>query len=195
MEYKTCTRCKFLQPLENFYKRTDNRSKGTPQGQRSSLCAACYKIVRQERMAANPAAHEHRKEQQREYAHDHKTERYAYQKDWTQNTTKGWFKYKFHNAKQSAVGRSKNHRPKELDIDRDHLIELWKNQNGICALTGVRMTTKYNCPFSASADRIDSSKGYVPGNIQLVSKAAQLGKGNLTDKEFRRWLKAVRSIH
>lgn len=144
-------------------------------------------------MAANPAAYEQRKEKQREYAHDHKDERYAYKQDWIQNTIQGWFGYKFHNTKQSAAGRSKSHKPKELDIDRDHLVELWKKQNGICALTGVQMTTKYNCPFSASADRIDSSKGYVLGNIQLVSKAAQLGKGNLSDKDFKRWLDAVRS--
>lgn len=39
-------------------------------------------------------------------------------------------------------------------------------------------------PGSISIDRIDNSKGYVPGNIRIVSWAANEAKSNLTDREL-----------
>ena len=38
-------------------------------------------------------------------------------------------------------------------------------------------------PDRASLDRIDSDKGYVPGNIQFVSVIIQFAKNKWTDKE------------
>jgi hypothetical protein len=59
----------------------------------------------------------------------------------------------------------------EIDIDVQYLKQLWEQQSGICALTGIPMqkigeTTNKN--IMASLDRKDSSKGYVKGNVQFV---------------------------
>jgi len=52
----------------------------------------------------------------------------------------------------------------------DALVELWMAQAGRCALSGLRFGKKCS-PFSASLDRIDSSRGYVPGNVRFVLTA------------------------
>lgn len=63
-------------------------------------------------------------------------------------------------------------------------------QEGKCALTG-RDITIANCNkeqksgmATASLDRIDSSKGYVRGNVQWVHKDVNLMKMNLDQKHF-----------
>lgn len=66
---------------------------------------------------------------------------------------------------------------KECTIDTDFLWALWKQQKGRCALTGVQMQFPQRnvarkqpsqSAFNVSVDRIDSSRGYTPGNIRLV---------------------------
>ena len=52
-------------------------------------------------------------------------------------------------------------------------MNLWNEQRGLCALTGVQMTHKSAGIYNGSVDRIDSSKGYTVDNIQLVSVIAQ----------------------
>lgn len=39
--------------------------------------------------------------------------------------------------------------------------------------------------FTASVDRIDSSKGYIPGNIQFVSTCINYLKNTMSDKDTR----------
>lgn len=56
-------------------------------------------------------------------------------------------------------------------ISLDFLESLWKRQRGLCAISGVPMTHirgSGKVPTNVSIDRIDSSEGYVEGNIQLV---------------------------
>lgn len=61
---------------------------------------------------------------------------------------------------------------------------------------------KFSCPFTktgllfginrtASLDRIDSSKGYVVGNVQWVHVTINFMKGSLSDVEFIDWCHAV----
>jgi hypothetical protein len=88
-----------------------------------------------------------------------------------------------------------------LEIDIEYCEKLWDIQNGICALSGVIMappvrtsckktsngkkTTRYE--GDASLDRIDSSKGYVEGNVQWVHKSVNKMKMSMTDEELVSW--------
>ena len=49
--------------------------------------------------------------------------------------------------------------------------------------------------FAPSIDRIDSSKGYTPDNIQIVCCAYNMGKKNMSDDDFENFiLKAAEFI-
>lgn len=76
----------------------------------------------------------------------------------------------------------------EMDIDFEFLKGLYEKQEGKCAITGIKLEYeqvrgKKNLK-NISVDRIDSKKGYIRGNIQLVCTWANLAKTNLSQDEF-----------
>jgi hypothetical protein len=87
-------------------------------------------------------------------------------------------------------------RNKEVNLTLDDLLEVWENQNGICPYTGVTLIhpkdgKNESMIYKASLDRIDSSKGYVKGNIQFLSVAANHGKGIMTHDEMIDFCKII----
>ena len=79
-------------------------------------------------------------------------------------------------------------------ISIDALELLWATQNGKCALTGWPMTMELAngvVPTNCSLDRVDSTQGYVVGNVQLVCRAANVAKSNMTQSDFVHLCKAV----
>ncbi len=82
-------------------------------------------------------------------------------------------------------------RAKKRGIDFNITIEqaanLFKEQQGKCALTGLEIVLRPQREreaTTASLDRIDSSKGYRIGNIQWVHKWVNLMKWDFTQNEF-----------
>ncbi len=74
-----------------------------------------------------------------------------------------------------------------IDFDWKYLSELWDKQNGLCALTGVKMTFamfKGRTPTNLSVDRIDSDLKYTKDNIQLVCFAANMIKSDMSMDVF-----------
>jgi hypothetical protein len=73
----------------------------------------------------------------------------------------------------------------DFNLSYDYLDLLWENQNGKCAYTGELLNfgrSKVN--GTASLDRIDSSLGYVEGNVQFVHKDVNIMKWDLSEKRF-----------
>jgi hypothetical protein len=74
----------------------------------------------------------------------------------------------------------------EISILPEDLSRIWEKQKGICPYTGYNMelgahyTTPMNTPKSASLDRIDSSKGYVEGNVEFVCLAVNYAKNGFS---------------
>lgn len=69
----------------------------------------------------------------------------------------------------------------------DELVGLWSRQQGYCALSSWQLTTKLGSgtvPTNCSIDRIDPSKGYELSNIQLVCRAANIAKSDLSSEMF-----------
>lgn len=80
------------------------------------------------------------------------------------------------------------------DVDLPYLYDLFINQNRKCALSNKELTLpKVGKDFSANAsiDRIDSSKGYIRGNIQWVDKKINFMKQEYSQHEFIELCKAV----
>jgi len=82
----------------------------------------------------------------------------------------------------------------EWDIDLDHIKTLWHKQGGRCALSGVFMTWQGGegkQDLNASIDRKDPTKGYIIGNVQLVTQRINIMKHVLGESEFYWWCKNV----
>lgn len=83
--------------------------------------------------------------------------------------------------------RSIKKRFKEVQITIEDLQEVWNNQMGICEFTGIKLVLssyskiEKNPIYSASVDRIDSSKGYTKDNIRWVSRAINYMKNTMKD--------------
>ena len=75
------------------------------------------------------------------------------------------------------------------DLDIAYLWSLLEKQNHKCALTGLPIDVsmhgnQYYYSGTASLDRIDSSKGYTPGNVQWVYKDVNFMKQQLSMDRF-----------
>lgn len=80
----------------------------------------------------------------------------------------------------------------KVDISKQDIIDLYKKQKGLCALTDIKMThEKYTNSgrekrsiHNISVDRIESKKHYTKDNIQLVSSIVNTMKWDLDMIEF-----------
>jgi hypothetical protein len=77
----------------------------------------------------------------------------------------------------------------EFTVSVEYAWGIYLDQNRKCALSGVDISfgNSWNKNITASLDRLDSSKGYVEGNIQWVHKHVNMMKRSLCDEEFVRW--------
>lgn len=82
---------------------------------------------------------------------------------------------------------------KDCNIDSSYILSIMPDKCPILDIN-LRYGGGEKSPYSASLDRIDSSKGYVVGNVQIVSLRANLMKSDATQFEmvkFAEW--ALRS--
>lgn len=101
-----------------------------------------------------------------------------------QKTPENWIGTKIH-----QLGRRKA----ESTLTKEQVINLYNQQNGKCALSGITMTHQTNDLCSISIDRIDSNGPYDISNIQLVCKAINLAKNTSTNEEMKQFITLVRS--
>ena len=88
-------------------------------------------------------------------------------------------------------------RNKDCDLDLQYLADLWKKQEGKCIYTNFFLnlnTNSYKFPdvrYTASLDRIDSSIGYLKGNVQFVSISINYMKNTLTHQQTVEFLQQI----
>lgn len=84
-----------------------------------------------------------------------------------------------------------------FNINGNYLWSLFIKQNKKCALSGLDISfppvwgAKSKTQITASLDRINSSKGYVKGNVQWVHKKINGMKMDMQDEEFIHLCKMV----
>lgn len=71
----------------------------------------------------------------------------------------------------------------EFRITIEYIWELYQRQGGKCALSGIELSLN-KADKTASLDRIDSSKGYLVGNVQWVHKSINIMKHDLDENYF-----------
>lgn len=80
-----------------------------------------------------------------------------------------------------------------------YIQELLEQQGYRCALSGVEIKGSVSnnkrvntyIEMTASLDRIDSSKGYIIGNVQWVHKTVNIMKQALSDRDFIEWCNKI----
>ena len=101
-----------------------------------------------------------------------------------------------------AAGRDTN--AQEVNIKLDYLYEIGEEQGWRCAATGVPLEFtrggtywggKWCNPKSCTIDRIDNSKGYVVGNVHLVTWEANCMRGNIEWDDFISLCKQIAKFH
>jgi hypothetical protein len=107
------------------------------------------------------------------------------------------FSGKMKDLLEKCKGRAKN-KDWEFNLNLLHLINLWHNQKGLCAVSGLPMETESGIrnkigvnPFVVSVDRINSSIGYTKTNTQLVCFAVNQMKSNFTENQFKFWIRTI----
>jgi len=71
------------------------------------------------------------------------------------------------------------------NITYEYIKELYEEAGGKCAVTGLQMQHVWNNLYSISCDRIDSSQGYIHGNVQLVCKWVNLAKNTHSNDDIK----------
>ena len=88
----------------------------------------------------------------------------------------------------STIRNGAKRRKIEYKIDAKIAWEKYIKQEGVCALSGQKLIMTYdgdrNSSNTASLDRIDSTKGYIIGNIQWVHKNINITKFSFAQDKY-----------
>lgn len=93
--------------------------------------------------------------------------------------------HKFSNQKYSAKVRNI-----EWDLDKETMVSLIESSTH-CAISGIKLVFKVGHKHAPSIDRKNSSKGYIPGNIQVVSTIVNKMKQDLSIRDFKSICRAI----
>jgi len=74
----------------------------------------------------------------------------------------------------------------EVELTREDLYDVWPQDNQ-CPIMETIFTIGGDLDTSPSLDRIDPSKGYVVGNIQIISNVANRMKNSADDSQLLRF--------
>ena len=108
------------------------------------------------------------------------TERCIYGESWVTKL----MSYVYHNTKvHASSGRFKTDKSKL--IDERYIIEMCEKQKRLSYFLKIPLDFTMSNPLKApSLDRIDNNKGYEKGNVNLVTRFENLGRGAATIEEF-----------
>lgn len=94
-----------------------------------------------------------------------------------------WFEVK----KRGGISRGY-----QWDLTIEFIWDLYQKQGGVCALSGLPIGwSEKGLTATASIDRIDSSEGYLKGNVQLVHKDINFMKQQYDQDKFIALCKSV----
>ncbi len=110
------------------------------------------------------------------------------------------FRFFLANARKRT--KKRNVKLIECNLNLLYLKQLWEKQGGICPYTGIKMElaevsnkrTRINMnPAQASLDRIDSSKGYIKGNVEYVCVSINYAKNGFTKEKILDFINKIRN--
>lgn len=97
--------------------------------------------------------------------------------------------------KRQLNGNKQHSKGRGFNLTVEYIQALYDSQGGKCSLTGITLEHGGNSLRSMHIDRIDSSLGYVEGNVQLLCKFANLGKNHHSNEDVLTILQEIRNTH
>lgn len=92
----------------------------------------------------------------------------------------------------NSFQKSAEMRGLEWELSIEFVDAMYELQHGNCALSGLPIAwSKQHWDHTASIDRIDNSRGYLPDNVQLVHKELNMMRGSLEPERFVELCKLV----
>lgn len=96
----------------------------------------------------------------------------------------------------TRVFRRSQEKSLSFDITPEFIWNLLEKQNFKCALSGIKIFFHHShSKQTASIDRIDSSKGYIKDNVQLVHRTLNKIKNVFSNEELISWSKFIYQTH
>lgn len=191
-QVKYCSKCDQNKSLNQFYKSKNTNNPRT-------YCIKCEFIIRKESSSwqkeynkkYNKANKDRISIQQAEYYSKHKEKINEYSRNYSRNRVT-------FQPELNIFSRTKS-RAKKLNIEFNLTIEDIIIPNK-CPILGIEIVPNSNGskrgprPNSPSIDRIEPSKGYVKGNIRIISNRANTLKCDATISELELVLQDLRKI-
>ncbi|AJF40677.1 endonuclease [Vibrio phage phi 1] len=169
LQTKQCNQCKEIKQISEFPKITHNQfrsSKGS--SGTHSYCKKCRNTTAREWRKNNP-----------DYRGTGKLSKYPKQDKLLLSAIRS--------RVSDCKGRIRRANPacvNLFDLDTDYMYELFKKQEGKCALSGTSLSLIKNDLNVLSIDKIEPNKGYTKGNVQWLSWAVNRAKGEMSQEEF-----------
>ena len=184
MDSKVCTACKEEKTLS-----TDNFKPVKTKNGFSSQCKSCIS-KRDKEYRSRPEIKQRSKTYQHKYISLNKDHVSGKNRKWNVDN---WTRRLLYSTRHNKRERELRGRKCDVTITEEHIVQLWKLQSGLCYFTKVPMTTEMYKLETVSVDRLDNSVGYIPGNVVLSTKAANLARGIHSVDEFVSFLQKVKN--
>lgn len=176
---KRCYACEQTKLIKEFTRRSGKNS------QYRNICKVCANLASRRRFRTDPEARAKSRENMRVWRSNPENRRRATRMQLERNKTNpdAAFRLMICNERKRAP----------VEISLQQLRDLWSQQAGLCAVTQIRMTWGNGRieSTSLSIDRMDSTNGYVVGNVRLVCHSVNCFRGRMSDDEMHDMAHAI----
>jgi len=171
---KTCKICKIQKPLDSFRKK-----KGGKYGKYNKCRqCCCIEYEHQQNVLSN---------ERKQQILDNKKRRYHFLTKEEKRKNLDKQKEYYMKYPEKILYKNARHRAKEENLEFDIQIDDIVIPE-FCPILGIRLIRGSNkiCNNSPTLDRVDINKGYIKGNISVISNKANRLKNNGTSDEHRK---------
>ena len=181
---KTCNVCGETKPKSEFSRLRKDKD------YRLAYCKACRSKRNRNRYATDPAYRSRVLRAINRWNSANKESVDVRRKNW--RSSAGWACRKL-----GSIRRNARVKGVLVTIAPTDLREALESQGSRCALTGrpLQITPSPENPNALSVDRLNWRKGYVPGNVRLVTWQANSARGRGTDADLVRFCEDVIRTH
>jgi hypothetical protein len=182
---KTCVKCGETKEYSQFNKSASRNDGYHP------YCKACCKQYRDENRERILAKKKEQYRENIELSREKLRTRYRLNSEKIKKYNQDFYSIP-ENRKKKILFKARERAHKEgisFDITLEDIVLPDK-----CPYLGIPLTHdlgKGQLPSNSSIDRIDSSKGYIKGNVQIISRLANTMKSNATYEQLLAFAKAI----